>query len=120
VSAAPRPASTARPSASPRPRATAQPTAAQKDNEVSPEFRELMDGYEAFFDEYIAFLGSMDEEDDGFGILFRYADMMSRYADMMDSLDAIEDEELSTADEIYYLEVLSRINRKLLEATAED
>ena len=57
---------------------------------------------------------------DGFGVLLRYAEMMERYAEVMDSLDDIDEEELSTADEIYYLEVLSRINRKLLESSAED
>ncbi len=44
--------------------------------------------------------------------------MMERYVEVMDSLEAVDEEALSTADEVYYLEVLSRINRKLLEASA--
>ena len=76
-----------------------------------------MDSYEAFFDEYLEFMERMDEEDGGFDILFRYADMLARYAEVMESLDAVGEEELSTADELYYLEVLNRINRKLLGAS---
>ena len=111
---------TLRPSASPRPTSTPKPSPAPRADGVSPEFKKYMDSYEAFFDEYLDFMESADEEGDGFGYLLRYAAMMERYVEVMDSLDAIGDEELSTADELYYLEVLGRINRKLLEASAED
>lgn len=114
----PRPTATPRPASTPTP--TPTPTSAPRAAGVSPEFKQYMDSYEAFFDEYLAFMASMDGEEDGLGVLLRYAEMMERYAEVMDSLDAIDEEELSTADEIYYLEVLSRINRKLLEASAED
>ncbi len=124
AASAPRPAATPGPGVTPQPTSiptpTPAPTAAPRAAGVSPEFKQYMDSCEAFFDEYLAFMASMDEAGDGFGVLLRYAEMMERYAEVMDSLDAIDEEELSTADEIYYLEVLSRINRKLLEATAED
>ena len=113
------PAVTPRPTVTPRPAATPGPSSAPRSDGVSPEFKQYMDSYEAFFDEYLAFMASMDEEGDGFGVLLRYAEMMERYAEVMDSLDDIDEEELSTADEIYYLEVLSRIERKLLEASAD-
>ncbi len=116
----PRPTATPRPSASPRPASTPKPDPAPRSDGVSPEFKKYMDSYEAFFDEYLDFMESTDEEGDGFGYLMRYAAMMERYVEVMDSLDAIGDEELSTADELYYLEVLGRINRKLLEASAEN
>ncbi len=111
---------TPRPSASPRPASTPKPSPTPRADGVSPEFKKYMDSYETFFDEYLAFMKSADEEGDGFEYLLRYAAMMERYVEVMDSLDAIDEEELSTADEIYYLEVLSRINRKLLESSAED
>ena len=120
VTAAPRPSLTPRPTATPRPSAEPKTTAAPHAEGVSPEFKRYMDSYEEFFDEYLEFMNGMDGEEDGFGVLLRYAAMLERYAEVMDSLDAIGEEELSTADEIYYLEVLSRINRKLLEASAED
>ena len=116
----PRPTATPRPGASPRPTSTPRPDPSPRADGVSPEFKKYMDSYEAFFDEYLDFMESADEEEEGFGYLLRYAAMMERYVEVMDSLDAIGDEELSTADELYYLEVLSRINKKLLEASAED
>ena len=120
VTSTPRPSATVRPTSTPRPAATPKPTETPRADGVSPEFKRYMDSYEEFFDEYLEFMNSMDGEGDGFGVLLRYAAMMERYAEVMDSLDAIDEEELSTADEIYYLEVLCRIERKLLEASSED
>lgn len=110
--------STPRPTATPRPASTPKPSPAPRADGVSPEFKAYMDSYEAFFDEYLDFMESADEDEDGFGYLLRYAAMMERYVEVMDSLEAVDEEALSTADEVYYLEVLSRINRKLLEASA--
>ena len=109
------PAATAapRPTATPRPAAAPTPAPTPRADGVSPEFKKYMDSYEAFFDEYLDFMESAEGEEDGFGYLLRYAEMM-------DSLDAIGEEELSTADELYYLEVLSRIGKKLMEASEEE
>ncbi len=115
--AAPKPKLTAKPASTPEPAATPGSASAPRTEGVSPEFKRYMDSYEAFFDEYLEFMERMDEEDGGFDILLRYADMLARYAEVMESLDAIGEEELSTADELYYLEVLGRINRKLLGAS---
>ena len=113
---APAVTATPRPTSTPRPTATPKPTAAPRADGVSPEFKRYMDSYEEFFDEYLDFMNSMDGEGSGLDVLLRYAVMMERYAEVMDSLDAIGEEDLSTADELYYLEVLSRISQKLLEA----
>ena len=119
AAASPRPSATPRPTAAPRPAASPKPASAPPQEGVTPEFKRYMDSYEEFFDEYIAFMQSLDEEEEGLGFLLKYAAMMERYAEVMDSLDAVDEEALSTADEIYYLEVLSRINRKLLNASED-
>ena len=64
-----------------------------------------MDGYEAFFDKYINFLKNPD--------LLKYSEMMLEYADNLQALENINDEELSTGDMAYYLEVYARIMTKL-------
>ena len=83
---------------------------------VTPEFKEAMDSYEAFFDEYCDFMQTMAEDPTDMTVLLRYADFMSQYADTMEKLDAIDETELSPADDAYYIEVMARINVKLLEA----
>ena len=83
---------------------------------VTPEFKAAMDSYEAFFDEYCEFMKAMNDDPTDFTMLLKYADMMSRYADTMEKLDAIDEDELSLADDAYYIEVMARINVKLLEA----
>lgn len=117
----PRPAATTRPASTPRPAATPTPAPSPGVglSGVTPEFREAMDSYEAFFDEYIAFMRGAGEEDNGLAFLLRYAEMLSRYEEAMEAMDAIDEESLSTADELYYLEVLSRISEKLLAASAD-
>lgn len=85
------------------------------EKEVSPEFKEAMDSYEAFFDEYVEFMKKYSNSDDTFGMLSEYSDYMIKYADMMDKIDKIDTGELSTPDYAYYIEVTARIQKKLLE-----
>ncbi len=116
-----RPASSPRPSSTPRPGSTPGPTAEARSSAsgVTPEFRETMDSYEAFFDEYVAFMTGIGEAED-LSYLLRYFDMLDRYGEMMDNLVAIDEDSLSPADEQYYLEVMTRIEKKLLEAALGD
>jgi len=96
------------------PEPTPEPTPAPTG--VTPEFKEAMDSYEAFFDEYCDFMKKMSDDPTDFTILMEYAEVMTRYADIMDKLDAIDEDELSPADEAYYIESMARIEVKLLEA----
>lgn len=80
---------------------------------VTPSFKEAMDSYEAFFDEYIAFMEKYTNSDDVSGMLLDYANYMAKYAEYMDKLDSIDESTLSTADDLYYIEVNTRILNKL-------
>jgi len=82
--------------------------------EVTPSFKETMDSYEAFFDEYVAFMQEYANGGSSVSMLSDYATMMSRYSEAMSALDSIDTDSLSTADYAYYLEVLGRIQQKLL------
>ena len=44
-----------------------------------------------------------------------YIDFMTRYSEMMEKLNAVDSDELSDEEAFYYAEVMSIINKKLLE-----
>ena len=50
-------------------------------------------------------------------MLGEYTEYMAQYADMMSKLDKLDDGSLSTSEAAYYLEVVNRINQKLLEVS---
>jgi len=86
---------------------------------VTPEFKEAMDSYETFFNEYIAFMRKFGNDKSDLSMLIDYADFMTRYADMVQKMDAIEETQLSVADDAYYLEVTVRIYKKLAEISIQ-
>ena len=114
--AAPKPAMTAPPTAKPAPTAPPTPQPTAPPTGVSPEFKATMDSYEAFFDEYIAFMKAVSDDPTNTAMLLRYAAMMMKYTETVEKLEAIDESRLSPADDAYYLEVLMRIQVKLLEA----
>ena len=59
------------------------------------------------------------ENSDGtdMSLLADYANYMSKYADMVDKFDKWEDEDLNNAEMAYYLDVQTRVNKKLLEVS---
>lgn len=82
---------------------------------MRPEFKEALDSYEEFFNEYVEFMKKYMNSTDTVGMLKDYTEYMSKYADMMQKLEKLGDEEMNTAEAAYYLEVTTRINKKLLE-----
>lgn len=87
---------------------------------MRPEFKEAMDTYEAFFDEYIAFMKKYAESDGtDLTLLSDYADYMSKYAETMEAFEAWENKELNTAETAYYVEVQTRISQKLLQVAEQ-
>lgn len=87
---------------------------------VTPEFKEAMDSYEAFFDEYIAFMTTYKDEDEPVSMLSDYMNYLTKYQETMEKLDQIDKDNLSAADDAYYIEVQSRINQKLTNAALDE
>lgn len=79
---------------------------------IRPEFKEAMDSYEAFFDEYIEFMKNYDENDAT--MLLKSANILTQYAETMEKMEEKGSEEMNDAEAAYYLEVTTRINQKLL------
>lgn len=86
------------------------------DADISPEFKAAMDSYEAFFSEYVAFLQDFSDNPSDLSLLTKYIDYMDQYTETMEALDNIDDDELTTAELSYYIEVMGRIQQMLLSA----
>lgn len=101
---------------------TAPSTTTQKrltEDDIRPEFKELMDQYEAFFDDYIAFMkkymsASSDDPMTMLGMLQDYLDWLEKYSEIMEDFEDVGDSDLTRAETFYYAEVALRIEQKLL------
>lgn len=83
------------------------------ETDISPEFKETMDSYEAFFDEYVEFMNNYDANTSDPELLMEYAELMSKEADMLQKMEAMDESDMTTAEAAYYLEVTARIEAKL-------
>lgn len=82
---------------------------------MRPEFKEAMDAYEEFMNEYCEFMEKYAASDGtDLGLLADYATYMSKYAEAMEAFEKWDGEDLNAAETAYYIEVQTRINKKLL------
>lgn len=84
---------------------------------MRPEFKEALDSYEDFFDEYCAFMKKFNESPDDLSLLGDYTEYLTQYTETMEKMEALDDGAMNDAELKYYLEVTNRINEKLLDAT---
>ena len=82
---------------------------------IRPEFKEAMDSYEAFYDEYCDFLQKYNENPSDLQLIAEYTDILERAADMHKKFAEWEEQDLSDEELMYYVEVNGRIAQKLLE-----
>lgn len=92
-----------------------QPAAETADG-IRPEFKEAMDSYEVFFDDYAKFMKAYMDSDNPLSMMSEYSAMMQQYSDTMDKLQDIDEGTLSDEEAKYYAEAMLRINQKLLDA----
>ena len=83
---------------------------------VSAEFKNTMDEYEAFFDDYVEFI-QMYEESNDIAMMGKYAEMMNQYVVSMQALENMDTEAMTKEEQAYYIEVMSRISQKMLLAS---
>ncbi len=74
--------------------------------QIDKSFKDAMDKYEAFFDEYVDVLESQDA--------MKLASYTLKYAQAMEAFENVKDDDLTEAEEAYYIAVQSRINQKLM------
>ena len=84
---------------------------------VDPDLKAFLDSYEKFIDEYVDFMKKYNENPDNMiSMIGEYAEMMQKYADFADKIDQYDENEMSSADYKYYIEVTARCTQKMLEA----
>lgn len=88
-------------------------------NGVTPELKEFLDSYEAYMNQYIAFMQKYENSDDAYAMLSDYLDMMQQYADFAEKLGQYDTDKMSAADSAYYLEVTTRVAKKLYAAAIQ-
>lgn len=85
-------------------------------DEIRSEFKEAMDSYEAFYDEYCDLLKQYTQNPSDSALLTKYFDMMAKVIEMDEKFKAWDEKDMTTAEQKYYIEVSARIAQKLLES----
>lgn len=81
--------------------------------EMRPEFVEAMESYEAFYDEYCAFMQKFEKNPEDLELLARYAEVMVRLTEVEEAFEAWDGEDLNDAELRCYMEVNARVVQKL-------
>lgn len=82
---------------------------------MRPEFKEAMDSYEAFYDEYCDFLAKYNANPTDTKLIAEYTDMMTKLVDMDEKFENWENNDLNDEELKYYIEVNGRITQKMLD-----
>lgn len=82
---------------------------------IRPEFKEAMDSYESFYDEYLNFLAEYEKNPTDISLLAKYAGMLSKAEEMDKKFEAWDENEMSDEELKYYLEVTARIQSKMVD-----
>lgn len=82
---------------------------------MRPEFKEAMDSYEAFYDEYCDIMNKYAENPSDIELLTSYANILTKAAEMSEKFEAWKDNEINDVELKYYLDVNNRVTKKLLD-----
>lgn len=124
---------TAKPAVAPTQPETVQPvTEAVEENRADPaaettaeteaastgirtEFKEAMDTYEAFYDDYCEIMAKYTKNPTDLSILGKYADMLAKAEEMDKKFNAWDEGSLSGEELKYYLDVMNRVQKKMID-----
>lgn len=99
----------------PAPTQTPAPSTTQG---ISKEFKEFMDSYEAYMNEYVEFMKKYQKNSTDLTLIAQYAETVKKYTEWADKFDKYDEEHDLTKEELaYYLDVQTRVNKKLLEVS---
>lgn len=82
---------------------------------MRPEFKEAMDSYEAFYDEYCEFMTEYKKNPTDTTLLAKYSELMIKVAEMDKAFEEWNEDELNDTELKYYLEVSNHIMQKLVD-----
>lgn len=90
--------------------------APEKSTGIRPEFKEMMDGYEKFFDDYIAFMKKYSDAANPMELMADYLKYLAEYSETLEKMEDVDQSELSDEELKYYIDVTARIEKKLIDA----
>ena len=82
---------------------------------LRPEFKEAMDAYEAFYDEYCEFMKEYQENPTNIALLTKYTQMLSQLTEMNASFEKWNSGDLNSEELKYYTEVNARVLQKMAD-----
>lgn len=80
---------------------------------MRPEFKEAMDAYEAFYDEYCSFMTKFQQNPSDFSLLAQYAGMLTKAGEASEAFQSWDQNDLNSEELKYYLAVNSRVLQKM-------
>ena len=86
---------------------------------MRPEFKEAMDSYEEFYEEYCEVLKQYMEDPTDVTVLTQYSDLMQQSIEMAEKFEEWDNGELNTEELKYYVEVNGRVTQMLVEASGQ-
>ena len=94
---------------------TEKETPKEEHSGLDPDFKAAMDSYESYMYEYVAFMKKYQNNPNDPGLMSDYVTHLSKYTEFAEAFAKWEKTEMNDAEMAYYLEVQSRVNKKLLE-----
>ncbi len=82
---------------------------------IRPEFKAAMDSYEAFYTEYCDLLAQYKENPTDLGLLTKYGEMLAKVGEMDEAFDEWDEDELSSEELKYYLDVNNRVIKMMVD-----
>lgn len=82
---------------------------------IRPEFREAMDSYEAFYDEYCDLLAQYSKNPTDLSLLSKYSAMLGKAEEMDKKFEAWDEGEMSNEELKYYLDVMNRVQKRMVD-----
>ena len=95
--------------------ATTSANASADANGIRPAFKDAMDAYEAFYDEYCDILKQYYANPTDITLLTKYTELMAKTIEMDEAFAKWENEDLNNDELKYYLEVNNRVMQKLVD-----
>ena len=87
----------------------------ETNSEVSSDLKEFLDSYEAFMDEYVEFMQNYKKNPTDLSMIADYAEMLQKYNEFAEKAEKYDTNDMSKEEAKYYLDVMNRVNKKLLE-----
>lgn len=82
---------------------------------MRPEFKEAMDAYEAFYNEYCDFMVEYKKKPTDLTLITKYGELLTKAVEVDEAFAAWDEDNLNNEELKYYLEVNTRVMQKLVD-----